>query len=388
MPACGMSWSVSNKYEDKAMNRKLGGELIGYAIEKKNGEFNKVIFDRPIHNTITKSCLNNLLMFNGDNTLPSTDYTGNAQSLFIQSTNTSERYGVFNFCALGDGTGATSVNDTALKNRVSDYSSTFKTGADWFGTTIVSEDATVKYRISHVHTIAVDMTIREIGWFNRIYPDGAYTLSSRVVLDNPISVETGDTFYSIYEIAVGFQDIERFYDFGGTGVNGYSVNGLLYESGALQGVLLISNSGSSQWNNYGREFAVIKPIYLFDKVFNTYYNTTAKVTFGLNKGNWDKQKAFIYYNSGYERVMNDSCIQDIQIKNYTLDSFYRDADFSVTSDLFINQSIYGIFVNGTYYRFGDFDASDNFTPQQVSFSCGFRLTFRQSWSTDLLTPAV
>lgn len=34
---------------------KLGGALIGYGIKKRNGEEKKVIFDKPIHNTITKS---------------------------------------------------------------------------------------------------------------------------------------------------------------------------------------------------------------------------------------------------------------------------------------------------------------------------------------------
>lgn len=369
------------------MNRKLGGELIGYAIEKKNGEFMKVIFDKPIHNTITKSCLNNLLTFNGDSNLPAGDYTGNAQSLFIKSTNTSGRYGVFNFSALGNGTGATSVDDTALKNRITDYTSTFKTGTNWCGTNIEAANATIKYRISHTHTINTDFEIKEIGWFNRIYPDGVYTLSSRVVLDTPISVESGDTFYSIYELSVQFQDIERFYDFGGSGINGYLVNGLLYESSVLNGIITISSDATSAWTSYDRAFSILKPIFLFDKIFSVNYGSTLKVSFALNKGDWNKGKDFIYYPSGYSRVYNDNYITDITIKPYTTNSFYRDADFSVLADMFINQSIYGIFINGTYYRFGDFDADDNFTPQQVSFNNGFKMTFRQSWSTDLLTPS-
>lgn len=108
---------------------KLGGALIGYGIKKRNGEEKKVIFDKPIHNTITKSCLNNLLTFDGTNATPTTNLTGNYLSLFVKSAQASERYGVFNSSALGDGTGETSVNDTELKHRVTDVTSTKKTGS-------------------------------------------------------------------------------------------------------------------------------------------------------------------------------------------------------------------------------------------------------------------
>ena len=180
------------------MNAKLGGCLIGYGLKKKNGEFTKVIFDKPIHNTITKHCLNNLLMFNGDNTLPSNNNghnVANNESIFVKSANTSERYGVFDHCGLGNGTGTTDVNDTELKNLIGEITRTKKSGSGWCGTTIDSASANIKLRISHTHNITNNFTITEIGWFNRIYPSGEFTLSSRVQLDIPITVENGDTFF-------------------------------------------------------------------------------------------------------------------------------------------------------------------------------------------------
>ena len=180
------------------MGNKLGGSLIGYAI-KHNGTFRKVLFDKPIHNTITKSCLQNLLQWNGSDALCTTDITGNYLSLFAKSSETSNRYGTFNFSALGNDNTPTTVDDVMLYNQIGSYTSTKMSGDGWCGSTIDGNSAIIRTRISHIHTITDTFTVREIGWFNRIYPDGSYSLSARVVLDKPVNVEPGDEFYSIYQ---------------------------------------------------------------------------------------------------------------------------------------------------------------------------------------------
>ena len=369
------------------MNTKLGGCLIGYGLKKKNGEFTKVIFDKPIHNTITKHCLNNLLMFNGDNTLPTGNFHGNWCSLFIESSQAKNRYGVFNSCALGNGTGTTAIADTELKNKIGDYTSTKKTGTGWCSTYFDFNNAIIKLRISHIHTISEDFTIKEIGWFNRIYPDGAYSLSARVQLDNFIDVESGDEFYSIYELSVSFQDVERFSDLFGLG-GGYKVNFVNVLESSYQndikinyipGILNTGYSGSTSiFNNESYCRPVVKPVYMA-KLGVPYQTTSLLHTLTTN---FEKWKPFIS-RTNFTTVQNQSQT-DINVHDYVLDSYYRDCDFV---QIFNNLTVYSIIVNGTMYRFGDFDASDNFTPRQVTLNGGYKFKYRQSWSTDLLTPS-
>ena len=369
---------------------KLGGALIGYGIKKRNGEEKKVIFDKPIHNTITKSCLNNLLTFNGTNAQPSTNLPGNHLSLFFKSSQASERYGVFNSAALGDGTGETSVNDTDLKHRVSAQTSTKKTGVGWCQTYSIYNDAVIKLRVSHIHTIEQNFTIKEIGWYNATYPDLNYTLSARVQLEEFIDVEAGDEFYSIYELTVSFQGVEKFNDFAGLGVGGYKTNavccnklsgsvdneystiiptikydGTPYQSGVL--------SGSDYYMR-----PIMRQPYMIDASLS-YMGEQCIYSFSSN---WNKLKPFVNLINSFAGE-NISRINNV-VKDYIQDSFYRDVEF-VTSVL--NGTFYGFVVNGTFYRFGTFDEQDNFTPTPININSALKITCRQRWSTDLLTPA-
>lgn len=376
---------------------KLGGALIGYGIKKRNGEEKKVIFDKPIHNTITKSCLNNLLTFDGTNAQPSTNLPGNYLSLFVKSAQASERYGVFNSAALGDGTGETSVNDTELKHRVTDATSTKKTGSGWSGSSVVLSDAVLKIRIAHTHTINENFTIREIGLYNQKWQELVYSLSARVQLDEGIPVESGDEFYSIYELSIQFQDVERFSDFAGLGVGGYKVNGYQYADSRLGGPMLDTNcipySGVTHSGGSGSSYPRPKffPVYMIGKAFgpNDFkFQYMYKVT-----GDFNKLKPF--QTNGIPTFTEPVAIppynflQDVLVKDYTQDSFYRDFSFTVSAGFWTYEStpIYGLIVNGTFYRFGTFDEQGNFTPTPININGALKITCRQRWSTDLLTPA-
>jgi hypothetical protein len=375
---------------------KLGGALIGYGIKKRNGEEKKVIFDKPIHNTITKSCLNNLLTFDGTNAQPSTSNDiGNYLSLFVKSTQSSERYGVFNSAALGDGTGETSVNDTELKHRVTDATSTKKAGNGWCGTVIDNENAIIKLRISHTHTINENFVVKEIGWYNQKWQELVYSLSARVQLDEGIQVESGDEFYSIYELTIQFQGVERFSDFAGLGVGGYKVNAGIQEYGANYYFPTIDNNGNPigcgdyfdpQWS------PVIWPAYMYYKKISTYYAAgKSGIVFGTNDKN--KLKPFTinsdygFFNTFSERGAVVSAVEEtFTIKDYVSDSFFRDFETLFTFPQSSNQ-YYGFLCNGTFYRFGTFDEQGNFTPTPITINGALKITSRQSWSTDLLTPA-
>lgn len=381
------------------MNAKLGGCLIGYGLKKKDGTFKKVMFDKPIHNTITKHCLNNLLTFDGTNALPTGNYVGNYLSIFVKSSQTSDRYGVINSCCLGDGTGETSVNDTDLKHRVSAQTTTKKTGWGWCGSTIDQNNACVKMRISHTHAISQDFTVKEVGWYNAINDSGTlnYTLSARVQLDEFIDVENGDEFYSIYELTVTWQGIEKFNDLAGFG-GGYEVNGINcsdWDIGHLtftrMGLPLIGSdglpySGATHGGGSGNGYPRPKvfPVWSINQAIGPgdfRYQYVCK----LNT-DWDKTKAFDSGSKNGNIVTDGSKITNIAISDYIQDSFRRDFSFVVAADFF-GSDTYGILVNGTLYRFGTFDENDNFTPTPVTINGALRLTVRQSWSTDLLTPA-
>ena len=368
------------------MNAKLGGCLIGYGLKKKNGEFKKVIFDKPIHNTITKHCLNNLLMFNGSNSLPSGNQGGNYLSLFVKSSSTSDRYGVFNSCCLGDGTGETSVNDTDLKHRVSAQTTTKKTGSGWCVSDVDYSNAVIKQRISHKHSIDTDFTIKEIGWYNAILQDGLlnYTLSARVQLEDFVDVESGDSFYSIYELSISFQDVEKFTDLSVLG-DGYRVNGLcFYEYGGTPyyPFPLINENGFPMLST-GSEFAPINYVdrYIqFVPIWSQYFYQSKTI-----RVNWNKNKSI----TKPEHSLRDNMSVNYSVDNvydYVLDSFRRDCKLLINPSA-LGSNIYGISICGTYFRFGSFDANDNFSPSPITLNGSMKIKYRQSWSTDLLTPA-
>lgn len=366
------------------MNAKLGGYLVGYGLKKKNGEEKRVIFDRPIHNTITKHCLNNLLTLDGTNALATTNFVGNWISTFIKSSETSNRYGVFNSCCLGDGTGETSVNDTDLKHRVTDQTTTKKTGANWMGS--YTSGNIKRFRISHTHTITQDFTVKEIGWYNAILSGGTlnYTLSSRVQLDDYIDVEAGDTFYSIYEVSVSFQTMERFSDLAGLG-GGYKVNFVNLVSTSSDDrkdsyTPSINDNGSMSSSFANGEFCrpIHKPIYL--ATVSVPYQSLCLLQY--NKSNINKLDSF--WNQSYMTSWVNTTNTDVVVSDYVDDSFRRDCEFITAFNNLTG--VYSICVNGTMYRFGDFDENDNFTPRTVTLNGSYKIKFRESWSTDLLTP--
>lgn len=355
------------------MNAKLGGCLLGYGLKKKYGTFKKVMFERPIHNTITKHCLNNLLTLDGTNAIPTSNKMGNHRSWFFKSNDTSNRYGVFNYCGLGNGTGETSVNDTALKNGVGAITSTKKTGSGWCNTIYDSANALVKLRVSHLHSITENFTINEIGWFNRGYPSGAFTLSSRVQLDVPVDVENGDTFFTIYEITVSFQGVDKINDFFGYGsalaTNDFCINGqyVSFPGININGVPFTRNDTSYPTEISGLRCAITAP-YITD-----YTQVCVK------KSDWNKLKPFYNGDPGSTGFSFDGT------EDYVMDSFRRDRNIILSNNV-LGNGVYAIAACGCLIRFGTFDENDNFNAVPVDINEALKIKIRQSWSTDLLSP--
>jgi hypothetical protein len=369
---------------------KLGGALIGYGIKKRNGEEKKVIFDKPIHNTITKSCLNNLLTFDGTDNIPTTDLEGNYNSWFVKSSQNSQRYGVFNSCCLGDGTGDTSVNDADLKHRVTEQTTTKKTGDGWCGYFIDGANSVIKLRVSHAHSISQDFTIKEIGWYNAILQDGIlnYTLSSRVQLDEFVKVESGDEFYSVYEISIGFQKEEVINDVNLFGVPYKKINGLYSPANwnkfsiPVWGTNCIPYSnGSTSYADY--PYVTICPPYLNKNIFG-YKNIAGPNICKVSGGTWNGNIPVYYSNNGYLTFAN-SYISNIDVKNYEQDSFRRDVEYLLAPG-WGSQNEKGICLNGTVYLFGHYE-NGVWVEETADLSSQLKITNRMSFSTDLLTPA-
>ena len=359
-------------------NIKLGGYLVKWALKKKDGRYYER--DCKKHNTITKSCLNNLFEFNGPSSVVSNNY--NDYTAFnwlwnngISGTNT--RYGVFNFCALGNGTGETSLDDTELKNKVGDYTST-----KWAGQYYSSRNTTnntFSHRMAHAHTITDTFTIKEIGWFNRIYPDGVYSLSARVQLDEFVDVEQGDTFYTVYELVLHFptshavdipilgKAISLQKNAENTAISDKPYCFVQIGSSSIQ---IIGPSGGANCPKIYPAYCFgVTSLYNIDQYLFNYMTT--------DNANVEVIGQLPYWASGGQRPFA------VNLHAYTQDSFYRDIELSFVA---VNANVYSFVINGCILRLGEYDENNTFVPNPYYMDKALKFTIRQRISTDLLTP--
>lgn len=380
------------------MSNKLAGYLVCYGVNKKCGKKEEYRLETPIHNTITKSMLNNLLMLNGTN-----DVSNNiidAYSLFVKYSTPNIRTGVINYGAYGSGSGATDVNDTALKNKVSEYSDTRISGAYYNGNYADSANKVFKIRCSYSFLPAVQTCkIREVGTFHRVEPDGVYSLTARIPLENPIDIDTGDSFYFVYELHISFSQEEiieipsinkylrkNFYlAFGNdswdsnqnafpsvttSGVafipDRYSLDGFYYSN------CLIKFPAYSNWYNGGYAGAIANGMIV---VYPDLSNTGGR-------GGSFSSSCFIDSTSYQQSVHATMTIQD-----YTTNSFKRKHTITLDPQWCPDMDIYAFYSNGECYQFGDMN-NGVFTPSpwHKPNDTTLNVVFSQSWSTDLLTP--
>lgn len=371
------------------MNNKLGGKLIGYEIWRDGTLKKAVRFEQPIHNTITKACLNNLLTYDGTNTVLSVDNNdARYLSIFVYA-GSGTRYGVLNYSALGDGSGTTSTNDVALKHQVGDYTSTKHVGTGYCDTYDDNENSIMRFRISHQHSIANTFTIKEIGWFNRYYDTDVYDLSARVTLDSPISVESGDLFVSIYEIDVAFQQETVEPDFFNMNVPYRKCNAVIHmtTNGPVQTYPRINTRGNPYVTGaWWQPNISLYPLYLgIHPEYCIKYMTNVNAAAQFN----GKFPAIPDRDDWYRYSSDDV---SYQVAPYTTNSFYRDITIILSPAWAANSDLYGILINGTAYIFGYYDETNDNTwvPQALhkDDSTLWTIKQRQSWSTDLLSPTV
>ena len=387
---------------------KLGGYLVGYGIEKSNGEKYEIWLDNPIHNTITKHFLNDLLQLDRTNAV--TTDIGLTRAWFASpSANYSGvRKGVINFGAVGDGTGSTSVNDTDLKHRITGLSENRKSGTYYNGTYINSSQRLLKLRISYNFTnFDASYSIKELGIYSVV--NDIPLLSSRIQLENAINVESGDSFYFIYELNITFSQEEIIYlpsinkylrKRFKTGIESPSDNSWTTNNYVYGGFAGIGNTGYPN-DTYFYRFqyfcAVCKFPYYYTgteqlSYYSTYYPMSQRIVYPVlnNSINYSftpdfKQIGSSNYNISWANNSKDYCSRTVL--DYVQDSFHRDSIITLNEQWCSDTDIYGFYQNGESYQFGDV-IDDVFTPSawHKPSDTYLKLTFRQSWSTDLLSP--
>lgn len=209
-------------------------------------------------------------------------------------------------------------------------------------------------------------------------------MTARVELDEPITLEEGDSFYFIYEIHIKFSD-ESFIKIPSINMYARKINNLyasdinnwsLNNNGT--GFSRISRVGSSILNygslpGYGNKMSA----YLIPYIMFIY--TSSSVKFDGN---------FRSSGSGTTSYSNNTF--SYTIEDYVVDSFQRDYNIELYPHFAPNKDIYALVVNGEAYQFGDYNEQTGvFTPRpwHKNDNVSVKMKFRQSWSTDLLTPA-
>ena len=371
---------------------KLGGYLVGYGISHNNKKKFEKWLDKPKHNTITKYMLNGLLQYNGDNTVYNNNNGYWHNSVFIKGEGNAQTYvrtGVINYGAYGTGTGTTKVSDTDLKNRVSDFSTNRVCYNDAYSTYYNgfycdTTTRTHKYRIAtNFGEVSQSVTITEVGLFHRIEPDGSYYMTARVELDEPITLEEGDSFYFIYEIHIKFSD-ENFIKIPSINMYARKINNL-YASDINTWSLNNNGTGFSRISKYGDSilnfgsatgYGNKMPAYLIPYTMFIYTSSSKKFDGNFRPPNYDSS----YGTNTFSYTIED----------YVVDSFQRDYNIELYPHFAPNKDIYALVINGEAYQFGDYNEQTGvFTPRpwHKNDNVSVKMKFRQSWSTDLLTPA-
>ncbi len=387
----------------------LHGHLVGIGKIRKDGSEDFHWLEKPIHNKIVAQGLDYLFQQNGsDNVLSygSYDYpyvnastmfatnTANYQYAYNLSTGT-YTIGCLEYMAYGNGTGSTEFNMTDLVSRISDYSNSKKTGYPMCGTQEISYGH-YKMRISHISAAAQeDTNVTEIGWYGRYgtqemrNPTNTFVMFSRVALDSPYELSTGEQLITTYELTLNFGNCDAVEDinfFGLTDVDGTTplkaqVKRIIYKTANDDSYNDMAEYGETKYNfptitRYGKSVIAdmrgfgssdagakiakpkILPLnYLKSGSYYSGYWTELRPWF------WTADKDFPAQYSPDNVNTSTNCdttsaAPQVIFQPYTAGNFYRDIVI-VCGQLFPNNTplegytdIHYINFNGMAYRFG------------------------------------
>ena len=194
-------------------NMKISGRIVGIGVNHTDGSSDFKWLDKPIHNKITSVGLDFLLTFDGVSDYVyygsgghvNQDYVRNCVIAGDFAYYSTHRAGCCQFLKIGTNGDRSEFEDTDLKAPHGGLSDTNKTGANFAGTYVNIAQNEVLGRITRISVPATsDITVREIGFFGRGYNTNNEQVSepmfSRIVLDTPLDLYTGETLTVCYEI--------------------------------------------------------------------------------------------------------------------------------------------------------------------------------------------
>lgn len=249
---------------------KIGGRVVAIGKVSPDGTRDVKWLDKPKHNMIVASGFDHLFHFckylNRDQYTQSYVSVANSRITFIGGSTTRDynrnyeytRQGCLQYCRIGTNGDATAFTDTELKSPCSSYSSSIENGFPWtYAFTGPNGNGDYYIRVTHRVTANQTGQIREIGWYGysseykNYGTTGTYSLFSRVVLDEPYEITSGEEMIICYELHIQYADL--------TPVP-VLMNGLVATDGtplrAMKGfesqVSLAQSSGNIPYINYSR----------------------------------------------------------------------------------------------------------------------------------------
>lgn len=253
----------------------MHGLLVGVGIERKDGSRDFKWLEKPIHNRIVSGGLDAYFQFNGSNNTTSSSIAFVNRFLGYYSSDSSKKYGVLRYFAVGTNGSETGFNDTGLKAQVGGYSNSWTyTESPYIGFRRNDDDsASIRLQSTSV-SMPEAATIRELGWFEKYDGVETYVMFSRVVLDTPISLNAGDKLTACYQLNLTFSNMAE------TAVNPSLLTGLLDSDGnALRAtqkfnVLAYDNVTKGTWYNPGSIAVNFPAIAYYSRMGGNYPNAS------------------------------------------------------------------------------------------------------------------
>lgn len=389
---------------------KLHGLLVGIGIERKDGSKDFKWLEKPVHNRIVSGGLDAYFQLNGSNNTTSTSNAFINRFLGYYSADSSNKYGVLRYFAVGTNGSETGFNDTGLKAQVGGYSNSWTyTAVPYIGYRRNNDDsASIRLQSTSV-AMSAAATIRELGWFEKYDGVNTYVMFSRVVLDTPISLNAGDKLMACYQLNLTFANMEE------TVVNPSLLTGLLDSDGnALRAtqkfnVLTHGNVTKGTWYNpYGTDVNFPAILYGSGRTGGNYpnaattgwgffspfyrpnsvdvmnclgYNTNADFA---KYSQWENTSSYTRYNFRTDGNNYDS----FTVLDYVPGTYQRDRK-CVLAPAWPNQSsgyqdVRAVCFGNLAMYFGYYDENNTWhaTPWRKEFGKRYEFTYRLKLSTD------
>ena len=424
----------------------LHGLVVGLGKIRKDGSKEFHWLDKPIHNRIVQGGIDYLLTYNGSNSNyynmsnnngPNCVYNPWRRMLNGGESSTCPYNGALQYMAIGTGSTATKFIDTALVAQVGGYSETpaYST-VPYNGFMVETRDTkTLHLRIT-LQSVAVEnvTTVREVGWFGKIYGQSVYPMFSRVVLPTPVELAAGEILIVCYQLNVtlGWDEYELsssllsgLLDSDGNQLRAYSkrlVNNFLTNnslgnwlsssaanndripeyiiagngSGSYSNstsTSLYSNSAldmtnSNQWYKYVMMPPFVRQTFAYSSDANSYGRPSWCLLYNISGNNVEPipSATMVIPESKYNSTIGSYTIED-----HVSGTNYR--DITVTADpSWPNMAsgytdVYAIIYNGMVIKFGHYDNADPSNPVWVPkpwrkyFGQSYKFTFRYKLST-------